>query len=184
MASITQLLRASRDGEPQALAALFDAMYPELRTIARRRLARDDRGTLLDTTSLVHECFLKLAGSEELAIEDRRHFLAYAATVMRSIVVDFARARVAERRGGGAARITLDSALLDALPAGEDEVLAVHEALEDLAGLDARLARVVEMRYFGGLSDAEIAEALDLGVRTVRRDWQKARVVLAATLRR
>jgi RNA polymerase sigma factor (TIGR02999 family) len=183
MESITQLLRASREGRPEALAALFDATYPELRTIARRRLAKDDRGTLLDTTSLVHECFLKLAGQEQLALEDRRHFLAYAATTMRSIVVDFARARVAARRGGGAARVTLDSAVFDAVPAGEDEVLAVNEALDDLAGLDPRLAQVVEMRYFGGLSDAEIAEALDLGIRTVRRDWAKARLVLATSLR-
>jgi RNA polymerase sigma factor (TIGR02999 family) len=183
MASITQLLRASRDGRPEALAALFDATYPELLAIARRRLAKDDRGTLLDTTSLVHECFLKLAGAEQLELEDRRHFLAYAATTMRTIVVDFARARVALRRGGGNPRVTLDTDLLEATPAGEDEVLAVNEALDDLAGLDPRLAQVVEMRYFGGLSDAEIAEALDLGIRTVRRDWAKARMVLATSLR-
>jgi RNA polymerase sigma factor (TIGR02999 family) len=183
MASITQLLRAGREGRPEALAALFDAMYPELKSIARRRLAKDDRGTLLDTTSLVNECFLKLAGGERLELEDRRHFLAYAATAMRSIVVDFARARVATRRGGGVARVTLDSVILDSVPAGEDQVLAVDEALEDLAGLDPRLAQIVEMRYFGGLSDGEIAEALDLGVRTVRRDWAKARLVLATSLR-
>ena len=101
---------------------------------------------------------------------------------MRSIVVDFARARLAARRGGGAARVTLDSVLLDSVPSGEDEVLAVHEALDELAGLDARLASIVEMRYFGGLSDAQIAEALDLGVRTVRRDWQKAPLVLSTSL--
>ena len=183
MASITQLLRASRDGRPEALAALFDATYPELMAIARRRLAKDDRGTLLDTTSLVHECFLKLAGHEQLEFEDRRHFVAYAATTMRTIVVDFARARVATRRGGGVPRVTLDTAQLDAIPAGEDGVLAVNEALDELAGLDPRLAQVVEMRYFGGLNDAEIAEVLDLGIRTVRRDWAKARLVLAASLR-
>ena len=183
MASITQLLRASRDGRPEALAALFDATYPELMAIARRRLAKDNRGTLLDTTSLVHECFLKLAGHEQLELEDRRHFLAYAATTMRTIVVDLARARVATRRGGGVPRVTLDTAQLDAIPAGEDGVLAVNEALDELAGLDPRLAQVVEMRYFGGLNDAEIAEVLDLGIRTVRRDWAKARLVLAASLR-
>ena len=102
---------------------------------------------------------------------------------MRSIVVDFARARRGERRGGDALRVTLDSALVDGLRAGEDEVLDVHEALDDLAVLDARLARVVEMRYFGGMADAEIAEALDIGVRTVRRDWEKARLLLSESLR-
>lgn len=183
MADITRLLREAKQGDAQALAGLFAALYPELRRIARQRLARDDRGTLLDTTSLVHECYLKFAGAERLQPADRIHFLAYSATAMRSIVVDFARARVAERRGGGARHVTLDSALIDGLPAGEDEVIGVHEALDELAELDGRMARVVEMRYFGGLADAEIAAVLDVGVRTVRRDWEKARLLLAAALR-
>ncbi|MEO8525983.1 MAG: ECF-type sigma factor [Caldimonas sp.] len=183
MGDITKLLREARQGDPDALSQLFEALYPELRRIARMRLARDDRGTLLDTTSLVNECYVKFASAERLQPADRIHFLAYSATAMRSIVVDFARARHAERRGGGARNLTLDSVLADGLPAGEDEVLGVHEALDELATLDARLARVVEMRYFGGLADAEIAEALDIGVRTVRRDWEKARLLLAAALR-
>ena len=183
MTDITRLLREARLGDADALAELFQALYPELRRIARQRLARDDRGTLLDTTSLVHECYLKFASAERVQASDRVHFLAYSATAMRSIVVDFARARHAERRGGGARNLTLDSAIVDGLPAGEDEVLGVHEALDDLATLDGRLARVVEMRYFGGLADAEIAAALDIGVRTVRRDWEKARLLLAAALR-
>jgi len=183
MGDITKLLRDAKQGEPRALAALFEALYPELRRIARKRLARDDRGTLLDTTSLVNECYLKFAAAARLQPADRVHFLAYSASAMRSIVVDFARARHAERRGGGMHRVTLDSALIDGLPAGEDQVLAVHEALGDLAALDARLAQVVEMRYFGGLADAEIAEALEVGVRTVRRDWEKARLLLAASMR-
>ena len=183
MTDITRLLREARQGDADALAELFQTLYPELRRIARQRLARDDRGTLLDTTSLVHECYLKFAKAERVQAFDRVHFLAYSATAMRSIVVDFARARHAERRGGGARNLTLDSVIADGLPAGEEEVLGVHEALDDLATLDARLARVVEMRYFGGLADAEIAEALDIGVRTVRRDWEKARLLLAAALR-
>lgn len=183
MSDITALLHEARQGDPQALSELFKALYPELRSIARRRLARGERGTLLDTTSLVHECYLKYANAERMQPVDRVHFLAYSATAMRSIVVDFARARVAERRGGGAAHETLDSAVIDSIPGGEDEVLAVHEALDELAALDPRLARVVEMRYFGGLADAEIAAALDIGVRTVGRDWEKARILLAAALR-
>jgi RNA polymerase sigma factor (TIGR02999 family) len=103
---------------------------------------------------------------------------------MRSIVVDFARTRLSQRRGGGAAHVPLDSFLIGSLPAGEEEVLAVHEALDHLASLDARMGRVVEMRYFGGLADAEIAAALGIGLRTVRRDWDKARLLLAASLRR
>jgi RNA polymerase sigma factor (TIGR02999 family) len=180
---VTQLLQEARGGEPEAMARLFEALYPELRRLARQRLARDERGTLLDTTSLVHECYLKFADAERVQPTDRAHFIAYAATAMRSIVVDFARARLAQRRGGGAPMVTLDSALIDALPSGEDEILGVHEALDELATLDPRMARVVEMRYFGGLADAEIAEALDIGVRTVRRDWEKARLLLSAALR-
>ena len=183
MGDITTLLHDARAGDAAAVAGLFAQLYPELRRIARLRLARDNRGTLLDTTSLVHECYLKFAGAKRVQASDRAHFLAYAATAMRSIVVDFARARHAERRGGGARKLTLDSANVDNLPADEDEVLCVHEALADLAALDGRLARVVEMRYFGGLADAEIAEALDIGVRTVRRDWEKARLLLASALR-
>ena len=182
MGDITVLLRSAKSGDASALASLFEALYPELRRIARQRLARDDRGTLLDTTALVHECFLKLAATGRMQPADRNHFLAYAASAMRSIVVDFARARLTERRGGGLTMVTLDSALRDGLPCGEDQILAVHDALDSLAVLDRRMAQVVEMRYFGGLDDAEIAEALDVGVRTVRRDWEKARLLLAASM--
>ncbi|MEO6364416.1 MAG: ECF-type sigma factor [Caldimonas sp.] len=183
MGDITVLLRGAKSGEAGALASLFEALYPELRRIARQRLDRDDRGTLLDTTALVHECFVKLAQARRLQPDDRGHFMAYAATAMRSIVVDFARARRAERRGSGLPRESLDDTRVGEVANGEDEVLAVHEALDELHGLDERMARVVEMRYFGGLADAEIAAALDVGVRTVRRDWEKARLLLANALR-
>ena len=183
MGDITVLLRAAKDGDAKALAGLFEALYPDLRRIARKRLSIDERGTLLDTTALVHECYMKFARAERLSIEDRSHFMAYAATAMRSIVVDFARARLTDRRGGGVQHQSLDSTLIGSIPGGEAEVLGVHEALDELATLDPRMARVVEMRYFGGLVDAEIAEALGVGLRTVRRDWEKARLILAATLR-
>ena len=183
MGEITELLHSAKRGDADALARLFEELYPDLRRIARRRLAHDERGTLLDTTALVHECYLKFARAERLQPADRAHFMAYAATAMRSIVVDFARARVAERRGGHALHETLDSAVIDGLDGGESEVLDVHEALEELAALDARMAGVVEMRYFGGLADAEIAQVLGIGLRTVSRDWEKARLLLAAALR-
>jgi len=181
---ITQLLRQASEGDPQALSRLFEALYPELRQIAKRRLASGGHNTFLDTTSLIHECYVKFAHAEGMAPKDRQHFLAYSATAMRNIIVDFARARVAERRGAGAQHVDLDSELLAGMPTGEREVLAVHEALADLAALDKRLAQVVEMRYFGGLDDAEIASVLGLAVRTVQRDWEKARRVLSAALRR
>jgi RNA polymerase sigma factor (TIGR02999 family) len=180
---ITALLRAARQGDADALAGLFEALYPDLRRIARKRLSIDERGTLLDTTALVHECYLKFTRTQRLGADDRNHFMAYAATAMRSIVVDFARARLAERRGGGARHQTLDSASVGGIPGGEVEVLAIHEALDELATVDPRMARVVELRYFGGLADAEIADVLGVGLRTVRRDWEKARLILAATLR-
>ncbi|MEO6277236.1 ECF-type sigma factor [Roseateles sp.] len=183
MDDITALLHSAKEGDAKAIAGLFQALYPDLRRIARKRLSIDERGTLLDTTALVHECYMKFARAQRLSVDDRNHFMAYAATAMRSIVVDFARARLTERRGGHAQHETLNSTLIGSIPGGEAEVLAVHEALDDLATFDPRLARVVEMRYFGGLADAEIADALGVGLRTVRRDWEKARLILSATLR-
>ncbi|MCU0951696.1 MAG: ECF-type sigma factor [Burkholderiaceae bacterium] len=185
MGDITVLIQRAQGGDRGALDALFDALYPELRRIAHARLTRHLRDTLLDTTALVHECYMKFSQAQRLGPTDRAHFLAYAASAMRSIIVDFARARAAERRGGGAPHLTLNTALADGLPDahGEDEIVRVHEALDDLARLDARLAQVVEMRYFGGLTDAEVGEALGVTDRTVRRDWDKARLLLAAALK-
>ena len=164
------------------MAQLFESLYPELRRIAHRRLNRDGRAGHLETTALVHECYLKLSAAERIAPGDREHFLAYAATAMRSIVVDFARSRAAERAGGQAQHVTLDTGVEDRIGTGEDEVLKVHEALAEIAALDERLVRVVEMRYFAGMSEAEIAQALGIAVRTVRRDWEKARLLLAEAM--
>jgi RNA polymerase sigma factor (TIGR02999 family) len=163
---------------------LFEVVYPELKRIARHRLHRDDGGTYLNTTALVNECYLRFSGAGQLTPQDRAHFLAYAAVAMRSIVVDAARARLAQRRGGGEHAVTLDSALIDATPSGDDQVLYVHEALAELQVMDERLARVVEMRYFGGMNDDEIGDALGLSGKTVRRDWDKARMILVSSLRR
>ena len=183
MGDITDLIQRARGGESAAVGQLFEVLYPDLRRIAHARLSRNVRNTLLDTTALVNECFVKLSGARRLNAEDRVHFLAYAASAMRSVVVDFARARAAERRGGDAAHVTLNTAIAEGTPAGEDEILRVHEALAELGRLDPRLVQVVEMRYFGGMTDEEVAAALGVTDRTVRRDWTKARLLLAEALR-
>ena len=161
---------------------LYEALYDELRRLARARLASGGRNVLLDTTALVHESFLRFANAGELRIEDREHFYRYAGHVMRSVIVDIARASLAERRGGGAGCVTLDTAIGDGATSGEDEVIRVHEALEELALHDQRMVQVVEMRYFAGMTETEIAAALGVTDRTVRRDWEKARLLLARSL--
>jgi len=167
-------------GVPGAQDALFAAAYGDLRKLARSRLRGGGRNTILDTTALVHESYLRFLNSGQLRSEDRRAFFAYASQVMRSVIVDAVRERRAERRGGDPERLTLDTELAENLPGGEDELLRIHEALQALAEVEPRLAEVVEMRYFGGYSEAEIAQALQLSERTVRRDWDKARLLLRA----
>jgi RNA polymerase sigma factor (TIGR02999 family) len=169
---------------PESVQALFPALYSELRRLARSRLASGGRHTLLDTSALVHEAFLRMQNGGVAALKDREHFMAYAATTMRSIVIDFVRRRNADRRGGGAEHVTLDTGAAEQLGASDDEILAVHGALETLAKLDARLVSVVEMRYFAGLTDAEVGAALGVTDRTVRRDWERARLLLAEMLGR
>lgn len=163
---------------------LFPALYDELRRLARSRLAGGGRPTLLDTRALVHEAYMRMEKGGGVTLNDREHFLAYAATTMRSIVVDFVRRRDADRRGGDAEHVTLDTKAAESLGTSDAEILEVHDALEKLASVDARLVRVVEMRYFAGLNDLEIAEALGVTDRTVRRDWERARLLLAQLLGR
>lgn len=185
MSDLTDLLQKVQGGSPGAREALFAAAYPELRQLARSRLRRDGGHTLLQTTLLVHETYLRYVRAGQLRADNRRAFFAYAGQVMRSVVVDLVREHQAERRGGDISLVTLDHRLTGEGPAAEPgaaEVLAVHEAVDRLGAIEPRLAQVVEMRYFGGYSDAEIAEALDLNERTVRRDWEKARLMLLAML--
>jgi len=183
MSEITHLLQRVNDGDPAAREALFAALYQDLRQLARSRLRRNETITLLDTTTLVHESYLRYLNARELSFVDRGKFFAYAASVMRSIVVDEVRKRHAERRGGSAEHVELDTGSTDAMATDDDQIVRVHEALDELAALEPRLARVVEMRYFAGLSETDIAGALGVTERTVRRDWDKARTLLFDALR-
>lgn len=182
-ANLTELIHRAQAGDPDAADALFAATYRELRKLARARLRAGGRSTLLDTTSLVHESYLRFAGTHGLKLQDRVHFMRYAGRVMRSVIVDFARQRTAGRRGGGSPHVSLTLEVADGLSVGAEEILRVHEALDSLAKLDARMAQVVEMRYFGGLSEPEIAKVLDVAERTVRRDWVRARLWLSDALK-
>lgn len=183
MSEINELLRRLNAGDPTARDSLFAFLYQDLRKLARSRLRRNETITLLDTTSLVHESYLRLLNARGLEFADRGRFFAYAASAMRSIVVDEVRKRHAERRGGSADHVALDTDVDDSLAQDDEQLIRVHEALEELAALDPRLAHVVEMRYFGGLTEVEIADSLGVTERTVRRDWDKARTLLFAALK-
>ena len=161
---------------------LFELLYHELRRLARSRLASGGRNVLLDTTALVHESFLRLQGAGKVNLADRNHFMAYAATAMRSVIVDYVRQRAAEKRGGDVDHVTLDTGVAESIGATDQEIVDVHEALEALGKVDQRLVQVVEMRYFAGLSDDEIGAALGVTGRTVRRDWERARLLLSEML--
>jgi RNA polymerase sigma factor (TIGR02999 family) len=180
--SLTDLIQRAQAGDEAALRLVFDTAYADLHRMARTRLRKTDRGTLLDTTSLVHESYLRFAKAGHLRIEDRAHFFRYASQVMRSVIVDLVRTRLADRRGGAVQHITLNTSAGEHSGEGEDEILRVHEALEELAHHDQRMVQVVEMRYFAGMTEPEIAEVLGVTDRTVRRDWEKARVFLAQAL--
>ncbi|HKE96199.1 MAG TPA: ECF-type sigma factor [Povalibacter sp.] len=179
---LTDLIRRAGAGDDAALQRVFDTCYNDLRRLARARLTGNSRGTLLDTTALVHESYLRFANAGELNIADRQHFLRYAGHVMRSVIIDFVRERMALRRGGDAAHVTLNTSVSDNSAASEEQILRVHEALDELAQYDRRMVQVVEMRYFAGMTESEIADALGVTDRTVRRDWEKARLLLAEAL--
>jgi RNA polymerase sigma factor (TIGR02999 family) len=182
MPQVTELLDASRRGDSAAIDRLFDLLYDDMRQLAHSRLRRSGNFTLLDTTALVHESYLRLIQTGSIEAKDKAHFMGYAAQVMRSIVVDFVRRRSADRRGGDAVHVELDTSTPLPTDPREREVIEVHEALERLSTIDRALARVVEMRYFAGMTEPEVAEALDRSVRSVARDWEKARLFLWASL--
>jgi RNA polymerase sigma factor (TIGR02999 family) len=173
---ITDLLLQIRGGSPDAMDRLFHAVYGNLRRIASRQLRGERPGHTLGTTGLVHETYLRLADQTRVQWEDRAHFYRVASSAMRRILVDYARRYRAQRRGGGMQRVSLG----DEATAGErgEALLALDEALERLASLNPRMSQVVECRYFGGLTEDETAQALGVPLRTVQRDWAKARGLL------
>lgn len=184
--NVTELLALAAAGDRGALDRAFPLVYAELRRLARRRLRHEADGHTLDTTALVHEAYLRLVDQTPADYHDRAHFLALAATAMRRILVDHARRHRAVKRGAAAHPVALDApAALAALSVeGRAELLVdLDEALARLARLDPRQARVVECRFFGGLSEEETAAALGVGLRTAKRDWAKARSWLYQALR-
>lgn len=182
--AITLLLRRVTEGDREALDEIYGSLYPELRRVARNRLAQQGRADSMNTTMLVHESFMRLVGASDLRLEDRRHFFAYAAKTMRNVIIDCARERLAEKHGGGAEHVTLGHADVQQMAdaGASNELIRVHEALAELESLDPELAQVVEMRYFGGYSEAEIAAHQGVTDRTVRRRWDKARAWLFVAL--
>lgn len=179
---ITRLLAAWGTGDQAAFEDLFQLLYPMLNRLAHRELSSERPGHTLQTTALVNEAFLEFAGQQRVQFETRGHFLAVAAFIMRRILTEYARSRGALKRGGG----KLDSVRLDTAAFGSDaglaEIAAVDAALDDLEKIDARAARVVVLRYFGGLSHEEIADALGLSVITVKREWAAAKAWLKQEL--
>lgn len=178
--SVTELLESHRLGNAGALDQAFSIVYDELRGLARYQL-KGGRQNSLNTTALVHELYLKLAGSEKTSPVNRAHFLALASRAMRQIVVDCARARAAGKRGGDVQRVTFDAHRIEV----EDQaewILAVHQALEQIRAVDERLEQVFECRYFAGLSEEESAAALGVSVATIQRDWRRAKAWLREAL--
>lgn len=172
--TVTDILRRAHGGDRDALDRLFALLYQELRGIARGRLRQHPADATLRTTALINEAWLRMAGADGLDFEDRSHFYAYSSRVMRTVLVDHARRRAADKRGGDLARVSLRD---HDVPVEEQAefLVALDEALTRLASLAERACRVVECRYFGGLTERETAEALGITDRTVRRDWTKAR---------
>jgi RNA polymerase sigma factor (TIGR02999 family) len=181
---VTELLSAAERGEAHAVARLYELLYPELRTIARARLRESQGSVSVQTTALVHESFLRMSRLNRLGLNDRSHFFAYASRVMRSVIVDLVREARSERRGGDHQFVTIDTAASGTTTRPDDEILRVHEALQELALLDGRLVQLVEMRYFVGMEMADIAEALGVTRRTAQRDWNRARAFLFASLKK
>ena len=181
-AEITEWLDAARGGDREALDRVLATLYQELHSMARRQLA-GQHGHTLDATALVHEAYLKLIGRQTAQFDDRAHFFAYAASAMRSVVVDYARQRMAQKRGGDLHRVTELPEEVEGALRLDEETLGLDTALTRLAAVDQRLAHVVELRYFAGLSEVEIASLLKRSERSIRRDWQKARLFLLASLK-
>lgn len=187
-ADITRLLKAWRAGDEQAREQLIRLLYPQLRLLAHRYMRREPSGVTLETTALVHELYIRLVSGPDVDWQDRVHFLALSAQIMRRVLVDAARARRAIKRGGGQIREEHSSPIdLDQVPAAQSaaarSLCALDEALDSLVQIDPRRAQVIELRFFGGLSVEETAQVLKVSPQTVMRDWRLARAWLARELR-
>jgi RNA polymerase sigma-70 factor, ECF subfamily len=172
--TLTVMLNRMKEGDRQAGEEVVARVYDELHRIASREMRRERPGNTLQTTALIHEAYLRMAGAQGLEIQNRGHFFALASQQMRRVLVDYARAAGTQKRGGGTTPLDLDQVRVG----GEDpdaQLVRLDDALRDLERLDPRPAKVVELKYFGGYSDREVAEALNLSLSTVRRDWEFAR---------
>lgn len=184
MGEFTQVLEQlhASVGRPEAMNALFEAAYGDLKALAHQRLRRNEPITFLDTTALVHESYMRFLQAGKIELADRAHFLAYTARVMRSVIVDFVRRSAADRRGGELVHVTFNTEH-GQLAAKEEDFIRLDEALAALEETDPQIVRIVEMRFFAGLSAEEVADALGLSRTTLFREWRKARMVLAEAIR-
>jgi RNA polymerase sigma factor (TIGR02999 family) len=183
VSDVTELLRRASSDDRSAIDELFALLYEDVRRMAHGRLIGSGPISLLNTTAVANEAYLRLCNAGRLDVTSRAHFMAYLSKVLRAVIVDFVRRRSSERRGGAAQFVTLDTGVADSVAATDAEVERLDDALKVLERTDPRLKQVVEMRYFAGMSDAEIAEALGVTPRTVGRDWVRARLLLSVELK-
>lgn len=179
---VTELLHDHRQGDEEAFDRLFACVYDELRRIAHHLLRKERADHTFSTTALVHECYVNLADRTRCTLQDRAHFFAVAARAMRHLLIDYARKRRAQKRGGDRRRVTLDHEMISVEEQAAD-LLALDHALDQLADRSPRMARIVECRFFGGLTVQETAQALGVSSRTVQRDWTRAKAYLHRALR-
>ena len=181
--SITSLLASAERGDRAAADAVFSALYEELHRLARRELAKRGAGVTLTATALLHDAYLSIAEREGVAFPDRNRYMGYASRVMRGLIIDYARSRQAQKRGGLFEITAISTDVVDPLT-NADELLRISEVLDELAAVDERLVRVVDMKFFCGFSFLEIGEMMGVSERTVQRDWEKARIFLYQRLNR
>ena len=179
---VTRLLEAWQTGDEQALGRLMECLYHELHRAAHRYMVHERLGHTLQTTALIHEVYLQLVDVRQLNFRNRAHFLAVCARLMRRILVDFSRVRKAKKRGGGQVQLPIDDAAAEARAGAGPDLLAIDEALNRLSVMDSRKAKVVELMFFGGVTEEETAVALDVSVETVGRDWKFAKAWLRKEL--
>lgn len=176
------MLHRLGDGDPQIIDRLLPIVYQQLKSLAHRRLWAERAGHTLNTTALVHEAYIKLVGQNGVRWSNRAHFMAIASQAMRRILIDYARARQADKRGGGEALVTLNEDL-HGMPSRAEELILLDKALQDLKTIDERQAQIVTYHFFGGLTHEEIGEVIGVSVATVRREWRSARAWLGTKLR-